>query len=121
MIRACHYTPSHYTTYDQRLPIMAQFAHTTCLAQVKEGREGSDEDADEVTGGIKRSSSDKKRKGDVSHLHPSLFFLVWNFHACCIASSLWQYPQSVTEVHVATIPITRALQPAVIVLCKTEE
>lgn len=32
--------------------------------QVKEGREGSDEDADEVTGGIKRSSSDKKRKGD---------------------------------------------------------
>ncbi len=50
---------------------MAQFAHTTCLAQVKEGREGSDEDADEVTGGIKRSSSDKKRKGDVSHLHPS--------------------------------------------------
>ncbi|DBB02452.1 TPA: hypothetical protein ACH3X3_011448 [Trebouxia sp. C0006] len=43
---------------------MAQLAHTTCLAQVKEGREGSDEDADEVTGGIKRSSSDKKRKGD---------------------------------------------------------
>ena len=50
---------------------MAQFVNTTCLAQVKEGREGSDEDADEVTGGIKRSSSDKKRKGDVSHLHPS--------------------------------------------------
>ena len=34
--------------------------------QVKEGRDGSDEDADEVTGGEKRGSSDKKRKGDVS-------------------------------------------------------
>ena len=33
--------------------------------QVKEGREGSDEDADEVTGGVRRGSGDKKRKGDV--------------------------------------------------------
>ncbi|KAL3130915.1 hypothetical protein ABBQ38_000242 [Trebouxia sp. C0009 RCD-2024] len=32
--------------------------------QVKEGREGSDEDADEVTGGVRRGSGEKKRKGD---------------------------------------------------------
>lgn len=36
-----------------------------CADQVKEGREGSDEDADEVTGGVRRGSGDKKRKGDV--------------------------------------------------------
>lgn len=100
---------------------MAQFVHTTCLAQVKEGREGSDEDADEVTGGIKRSSSDKKRKGDVSHLHPSSSSSDTHSHACCIALSLGQYAQSVTEAQVASIPITHALQPAVMVCCKTEE
>ena len=100
---------------------MARFAHTTCLAQVKEAREGSDEDADEVTGGIKRSSSDKKRKGDVSHLHPSSSSSHTHSHACCISLSLWQFLQSVTESHVATIPITHALQPAVIVRRRTEE
>lgn len=99
---------------------MAQLAHTTCLAQVKEGREGSDEDADEVTGGIKRSSSDKKRKGDVSHLHPSLISLCAIFMPAALLG-LWQHPQSVTEVPFATIPIIHALQPAGIILCKTEE
>ena len=94
---------------------MAQFAHTTRLAQVKEGREGSDEDADEVTGGIKRSSSDKKRKGDVSHLHPHLC-LAFSCVVHCI-----KYPQSVAESHVASVFVTRAVQPAVILLRRTEE
>lgn len=44
---------------------LLQRTHNPCADQVKEGREGSDEDADEVTGGIRRGSGDKKRKGDV--------------------------------------------------------
>ena len=38
--------------------------------QVREGRDLSDEDADEVTGGARRSSGDKKRKGDVCFQPP---------------------------------------------------
>lgn len=38
-----------------------------CLLQIKDIRESiSDEDGDEATGGLKRGSGDKKRKGDVS-------------------------------------------------------
>ena len=44
---------------------LMQRIHNPCADQVKEGREGSDEDPDEVTGGVRRGSGDKKRKGDV--------------------------------------------------------
>lgn len=57
-----HYSAPQRPMNDQCL---IRRIHTTCADQVKEGREGSDEDADEVTGGVRRGSGEKKRKGDV--------------------------------------------------------
>ena len=58
------------------------------LLQVHIGREGSDEDADEVTGGEKRGSSDKKRKGDVSQQSMHDLAAIPNCSSSCIWSAV---------------------------------